>query len=69
MKKTIILASIFALFGASVAYGAVKIQEIKAWDYIAQIQTSNKGNLFLYEVQKEKGTCYVLVGDDSKYSP
>lgn len=69
MKKIAIFSVLGVLFGASVAIGAVKVQEIKSWDYIAQIQTTNKGNLFLYEVPREKVTCYVLVGDDSKYSP
>lgn len=62
MKKALIL-SLFFLFGASFAYGAVKIQEIKQWDFIAQIQTVNKGNQFIYKVIDGDNICYVMASD------
>lgn len=67
MKKFIVLGAICAVFGASVAFAATKIQEIKAWDFIAQVQTVNKGNVMLYKVVDGTNTCYIISSDDTKW--
>ena len=67
MKKIAIFSVLGVIFGASVAMGAVKIQEIKAFDFFAQIQTVNKGNVMIYKVVDDKTTCYVISSDDTKW--
>lgn len=67
MKKVIIFSVLGILFGASVAIGAMKVQEIKSWDYFAQVQTLNKGNVMLYKVIDGDNTCYVGASDDQKW--
>lgn len=64
MKKFIIIACVLGFFATSVAFAAVKVQEIKSWDFMAQIVT-NSGNLFIYKVVDDKNTCYVMTNDFS----
>ncbi len=67
MKKIAIFSVLGILFGASVATGALKVQEIKHWDYIAQVQTLNKGNVMIYKVVDGDNTCYVGAPDEQKW--
>lgn len=64
MKKAIVLATIFALLGGVSAYGAMKVQQIKSWDFIASVET-NTGNVFLYKIEDKVAstTCYVMTND------
>jgi hypothetical protein len=59
MKKIIISAVVFSLLGASVAYGASKVFEIKSYDFIGQVQTQQRGSIFIYKFVDEKNTCYI----------
>ena len=65
MKKLAILA----LFLVPLAtFGAVSVvKEIKCYDFIAQIQTSNNGNIFINKVVDGDNTCYVMHSDNTKW--
>lgn len=65
MKKIAIFSVLGVLFGASVAMGAMKVQEIKSWDYIAQIVSTSaaQGNIFIYKVADGDNTCYIMTND------
>jgi hypothetical protein len=67
MKKFIIVSLVFALFGASVAYGAVKVQELKWYDYVVSVSTPNNGNIFINKFSDEGNTCYIMHSDSTKW--
>lgn len=62
-KRSIILLGILALPLAT--YGAIQIKSIKWTDYIAQIETQNQQNVFIYKVEDASNTCYVMTNDFS----
>jgi len=69
MKKLGIILVICTLFISSVAFAASKVVELKQWDFMAQVATQSKGNLFVYKVvdPDNKAVCYVMASDDIKW--
>ena len=65
MKKIIISLAVLGLFGASIAYATPAIKAMKSYDYMAQIETTNQGNIFIYKVLDGKNVCYVMSNDFS----
>lgn len=69
MKKYIVIAFILSPI---IAFGATAlIKEYKPWDFMASIQTSNGGNVFIYKIddpKDEKTKCYVFVNDKTNYN-
>lgn len=61
MKKLVVLGTICAVFGASVAFAATKVQEIKAWDFFAQMQTIKGDSVLIYKVDDKNNECYISV--------
>ena len=59
MKKIAIFSILGVVFGASVAFGATKVFEIKSYDFIGQIQTQQRATIMIYKFVDEKNTCYV----------
>ena len=64
MKKVLITIAIFVLPLAS--FGATQIvKSLKSWEYMAQIETTNQGNIFVYKVVDGTTNCYVMSNDFS----
>lgn len=61
MKKSLIALVLLApLFSFGAVAGVAKIaQEIKSWEFIAQITAPDKAPIFIYSVKDGDKTCYV----------
>lgn len=69
MKKIIVIGSLLALFGATAVYAEPLIKAVKAYEFMAQIETTNSGNVFIYKVVDKDTSCYVMTSDSYKYGP
>lgn len=61
MKKSLIALVLLApLFSFGAVTGVVKVaQELKSWDFFAQITAPDKSPIFIYKIKDEDKTCYV----------
>ncbi len=71
MKKAIILTLVLSILSPLVVFGAVQIvKSYKSWEFMAQIENTKYGNLFIYKIDDTDNPnvkCYVMVSDGSKY--
>lgn len=62
MKKALILLGILAL--PLTGFGAMQVvKAIHSYEYMAQIETTNQGNIFVYKVVDGDNTCYIMSND------
>lgn len=61
MKKSLIALVLLApLFSFGAVAGVAKIaQEIKSWEFIAQITAPDRQPIFIYKIKDENNSCYV----------
>lgn len=59
MKKIAIFSVLGVLFGASVAMGALKVQEIKHYENIVVVQTEDAKKVLVYKFEDANNTCYI----------